>query len=59
MVSGSVYLLGTAAGDMVVVGDAGAPGPGAFATVIGIGNGTASGSTSILRLNLIPAAVRL
>ena len=60
LASGSVYVLGvTAPGDLVALGDANAPAAGNFMTVVGIGNGTAHGSTSVLRLSLIPAAVRL
>jgi len=44
---------------MIATGDAGAPGSGNFASAIGIGNGTVTGTTSIFRLNLMPAAVRL
>ena|SRR5579863_5271599 len=67
LMSGSVYLLsGTAAGNMVAVGDANAPGtsgwPGtaSFVTMVGIGNGgSIGGSASALRVSLIPAAVPL
>ena len=62
LTSGSVYVLSAGtAGNMIATGDAGAPasGSGNFASAIGIGNGTVTGTTSIVRLNLMPAALRL
>ncbi len=60
LTSGSVYVLSAGtAGNMIATGDANAPVPGNFASAIGLGNGTVTGTTTIFRLNLIPAAVRL
>ena len=60
LTSGSVYVLSAGtAGNMIATGDAGTPTAGNFASAIGIGNGTVTGTTSTFRLNLMPAAVRL
>jgi len=62
LVSGSVYMLAAGtAGNMVAVIDSAAPaiGSGNFASLIGVGNGTVSGTVSVLRLTVIPYATPL
>jgi len=61
--SGSVYVLAAGtAGNIVSTNDGAAPaaGSGNFSSIIGIGNAPAvSGTTNVLRLVVMPAAVRL
>jgi|GEM_PF-3381520 len=60
LTSGSVYVLAAGtAGNIVAALDSNAPAPGNYASLIGIGNGLAAGTTNILRLTLIPTNVRL